>query len=109
MDQESRNMITRAYKRTEQLLIENTDKLHKVCEFSRSWSYLRHELTSTIILVQLAEALLKKETLAYEEVEQLIEPPPFGKKRLVEPADFESSMPIPPTQAESPPPQPAAS
>ncbi|XP_014227398.1 paraplegin [Trichogramma pretiosum] len=85
MDQEARTIITRAYKRTEQLLLENKDKLEK-----------------------LATALLQKETLTYEEVEKLIGPPPFGKKRLVEPADFESSIPVPPTPTETHPPQQAA-
>jgi len=40
---------------------------------------------------QLAEALLERETLTYEDVEKLIGPPPFGKKRLVEPAEFEKA------------------
>lgn len=40
---------------------------------------------------QLAEALLKRETLSYDDVEKLIGPPPYGKKRLVEPAEFENS------------------
>jgi len=44
-------------------------------------------------LYQLAEALLEKETLTYDDVEKLIGPPPFGKKRLVEPAEFEKSGP----------------
>lgn len=42
---------------------------------------------------QLAEALLERETLTYDDVEKLIGPPPFGKKRLVEPAEFEESDP----------------
>ncbi|OXU17169.1 hypothetical protein TSAR_015243 [Trichomalopsis sarcophagae] len=85
MDQEARTIITQAYKRTEQLLLENQDKLKL-----------------------LAEGLLQKETLTYEEVEKLIGPPPFGKKNLVEPADFENSVPVPePPKSESPPPQPA--
>ncbi|KAJ8687520.1 hypothetical protein QAD02_023314 [Eretmocerus hayati] len=87
MDLEARNIITRAYKRTEQLLIENSDKLKL-----------------------LAESLILKETLTCEEIEKLIGPPPFGKKNLVEPADFESSIetssPTPPEQ-ESSPQQPA--
>lgn len=48
---------------------------------------------------QLAQALLEKETLTYEDVEILIGPPPYGKKRLVEPAEFEESSPA----RESPP------
>lgn len=36
--------------------------------------------------------MLKNETLSYEDVERLIGPPPFGRKRLIEPADFEESV-----------------
>lgn len=42
---------------------------------------------------QLAEALLERETLTYDDVEKLIGPPLYGKKRLVEPAEFEKSGP----------------
>ncbi|XP_058807496.1 paraplegin isoform X2 [Phymastichus coffea] len=85
MDQEARIIIAKVYKKTEQLLLENQDKLKLI-----------------------AEALLKKETLTYEEVEQLIGPPPFGKKKLIEPADFENSTPIPESpELGTPPPQPA--
>lgn len=37
----------------------------------------------------MAENLIKKETLNYNDVEALIGPPPYGNKRLIEPADFE--------------------
>lgn len=37
----------------------------------------------------MAETLLKKETLNYKDVEDLIGPPPHGKKRLIDPAEFE--------------------
>jgi spastic paraplegia protein 7 len=40
----------------------------------------------------LAETLLKKETLNYDDVEKLIGPPPFGKKRLIGPEEFEQSV-----------------
>lgn len=43
-------------------------------------------------LLQIAEALLKKEVLNYDDVEALIGPPPHGKKNLIEPADFELSV-----------------
>jgi spastic paraplegia 7 len=42
--------------------------------------------------IQLAEALLKKETLNYVDVEALIGPPPHGKKNLIEPLQFESEI-----------------
>lgn len=68
MDAEVRRIIGEAYERTRQLLLDNKDKLDK-----------------------LAEALLERETLTYDDVEKLIGPPPFGKKRLIEPAEFEKS------------------
>ncbi|KAI4469499.1 atp-dependent protease [Holotrichia oblita] len=69
IDGEARRLITRAYKKTEEVLTLHKDKL---------------EL--------LAETLLKKETLNYEDVEKLLGPPPHGKKRLIEPAEFEESV-----------------
>ncbi|XP_011870335.1 PREDICTED: paraplegin [Vollenhovia emeryi] len=71
MDAEVRRIIGEAYERTRQLLLDNKDKLDT-----------------------LAEALLKRETLSYDDVEKLIGPPPYGKKRLVEPAEFENSDPV---------------
>ncbi|XP_072755555.1 mitochondrial inner membrane m-AAA protease component paraplegin [Anoplolepis gracilipes] len=68
MDAEVRRIIGEAYERTRRLLLDNKDKLDK-----------------------LAEALLERETLTYDDVEKLIGPPPFGKKRLIEPAEFEKS------------------
>ncbi|XP_033340162.2 SPG7 matrix AAA peptidase subunit, paraplegin [Megalopta genalis] len=65
MDAEVRRIIGEAVKVTEKLLMDNEDKLKL-----------------------LAEELLKKETLTYEDVEKLLGPPPYGKKRLVEPAEF---------------------
>ena len=41
---------------------------------------------------QLAEALLKKETLRYEEVEELLGPPPHGRKNVVDFGEFEQSV-----------------
>jgi spastic paraplegia protein 7 len=52
---------------------------------------LQH-LTNSIVVFQLAETLLKKETLNYDDVEKLIGPPPFGKKSLIGPAEFEESV-----------------
>ncbi|GJQ87160.1 hypothetical protein Trydic_g12516 [Trypoxylus dichotomus] len=69
IDEEARKLVTRAYKRTEEVLTQHKEKL---------------EL--------LAETLLKKETLNYEDVEALLGPPPFGKKKLIEPAEFEESV-----------------
>jgi len=69
IDKEVNRLIMDAYFQTEKLLTENRDKL-----------------------VKLAEALLKKETLVYEEVLELWGPPPFPDKALVEPVQFESEM-----------------
>ncbi|XP_044269257.1 paraplegin [Tribolium madens] len=69
IDIEARRLVRRAYKRTEEVLLKNKEKL---------------EL--------LAETLLKKETLNYDDVENLLGPPPFGAKHLIEPAEFEESV-----------------
>jgi spastic paraplegia protein 7 len=69
MDQEARLMIAEAYRRTESLLNENKATLKTI-----------------------AEALLKRETLNYADVEALIGPPPHGKKHLVSPVEFEKSI-----------------
>ncbi|XP_011148234.2 paraplegin isoform X2 [Harpegnathos saltator] len=68
MDIEVRKMIAEAYEQTRKLLLDNKDKLDT-----------------------LAGALLERETLTYDDVENLIGPPPYGKKRLIEPAEFEES------------------
>ncbi|RWS28905.1 Paraplegin-like protein [Leptotrombidium deliense] len=65
MDIQARNLIANAYKKTETILLENKDKLKT-----------------------LAEELLKSETLNYSDIEKLIGPPPFGKKKVIEMIDF---------------------
>ncbi|KAH8396278.1 hypothetical protein KR222_007227 [Zaprionus bogoriensis] len=70
VDNEARNMVAEAYKKTEGILIEHRDKLEK-----------------------LAEALLDKETLDYDEVVSLIGPPPYDPaKRQVDAVEFEQSL-----------------
>merc|ERR1719228_37939 len=69
MDHEARLLIAAAYKRTESTLLEHKDKLET-----------------------LAESLLLKETLNYQDVEALLGPPPFGKKTLVSPVDYEQGL-----------------
>uniref|UniRef100_A0A182NVI8 AAA+ ATPase domain-containing protein n=1 Tax=Anopheles dirus TaxID=7168 RepID=A0A182NVI8_9DIPT len=70
IDFEARKMITEAYERTEQILRENGDKLNR-----------------------LAEALLEKETLNYDQVVELIGPPRYeDAKRKIEPVEFEDSL-----------------
>ena len=69
MDHEARKLIAESYRLTEEVLRKNKDALRKM-----------------------AEALLEKETLNYEDVERLLGPPPFGKKHLVSPADYEQQL-----------------
>lgn len=69
-DMEARRMITEAYEKTEQILRDNGDKLRT-----------------------LAEALLEKETLNYDQVVELIGPPLYDDaKRKIEPVEFEDSL-----------------
>ena len=58
-------LVGSAYKQTESVLLKNRDKLKT-----------------------LAEALLERETLNYDDVVKLIGPPPFGEKKKVEVIDF---------------------
>jgi len=69
MDEEARRMVAQAYKRTEEVLTIHKGKLEK-----------------------LAEALLARETLNYDEVEVLLGPPPHGKKKLIGPEEFEVTV-----------------
>ncbi|KAJ8737297.1 hypothetical protein PYW07_000568 [Mythimna separata] len=69
MDLEARKLIGEAYFRTEKLLRDNQEKL-----------------------ITLAEALLKKETLNFQDVEKILGPTPFPKKKFIEPVEFETSL-----------------
>eukprot|EP00095_Tigriopus_kingsejongensis_P000749 maker-scaffold273_size229271-snap-gene-1.20 protein:Tk00749 transcript:maker-scaffold273_size229271-snap-gene-1.20-mRNA-1 annotation:"PREDICTED: paraplegin" len=69
MDMEARQLIARSYKITEGVLQTHKDKL-----------------------TLMAEELLKRETLNYDDVVALLGEPPFGKKNLVSPADFEKQL-----------------
>ncbi|XP_055910268.1 paraplegin [Eupeodes corollae] len=70
IDREARKLVSAAYENTEKVLKTNRDKL-----------------------IKLAEALLEKETLNYDEVVSLIGPPLHEKaKRMIEPVDFEDSL-----------------
>ncbi|XP_058834608.1 paraplegin [Topomyia yanbarensis] len=70
IDREARQMITEAYEQTEQILRENVEKLRT-----------------------LAEALLARETLNYDQVVELIGPPKYDDaKRKIEPVEFEDSL-----------------
>ncbi|XP_072386948.1 mitochondrial inner membrane m-AAA protease component paraplegin [Diabrotica undecimpunctata] len=69
IDAESRTLVARAYQHTENVLRKNRKMLEA-----------------------LAEALLVKETLNYDDVEKLLGPPPFGRKKLIEPAEFEENL-----------------
>ena len=69
MDREARLLIAKAYTTTEQLLKDNKANLEIM-----------------------AEALLERETLNYDDVEKLLGPPPHGKKHLVSPVEFENQL-----------------
>uniref|UniRef100_F7EWL3 Mitochondrial inner membrane m-AAA protease component paraplegin n=2 Tax=Monodelphis domestica TaxID=13616 RepID=F7EWL3_MONDO len=62
MDQEARLLVAKAYRHTEKVLQENQVKLHS-----------------------LANALLEKEVINYEDIEALIGPPPHGPKKMITP------------------------
>lgn len=70
IDLETRQIIQEAYFRAEEILKTNRDKLTK-----------------------LAEALLKSETLNYDEVVALIGPPKYdAARRKIDPIEFEQSL-----------------
>lgn len=58
-------LVGSAYRATEKVILDNRDKLNVI-----------------------AEALLKKETLNYQEIVELVGPPPHGAKKQVEVIDF---------------------
>ncbi|EDL92777.1 spastic paraplegia 7 homolog (human) [Rattus norvegicus] len=62
MDHEARLLVARAYRHTEKVLLDNLDKLQA-----------------------LANALLEKEVINYEDIEALIGPPPHGPKKMIAP------------------------
>ncbi|XP_068117082.1 mitochondrial inner membrane m-AAA protease component paraplegin isoform X2 [Hyperolius riggenbachi] len=65
MDYEAQQLVSLAYKRTEQLLLDNRDKLQ-----------------------MLASALLEKEVINYSDIEALIGPPPHGPKTMIAPQSW---------------------
>ena len=69
MDLEARKLIAESYRLTQEVLREHREALEKM-----------------------AEALLVKETLNYDDIEALLGPPPHGKKALVSPADYEKQL-----------------
>ncbi|XP_043208534.1 paraplegin-like [Amphibalanus amphitrite] len=87
MDVEARALVARAYRHTEQVLQENMDKLQ-----------------------MMAEALMSRDTLNYDDVVALIGPPPHGHKHLVTHQDFEEELKEEAATAGPPPnaPPPAA-
>ncbi|XP_075394136.1 mitochondrial inner membrane m-AAA protease component paraplegin isoform X4 [Tenrec ecaudatus] len=62
MDHEAKLLVAKAYRHTEQVLRGNLDKLQA-----------------------LANALLEKEVVNYEDIEALIGPPPHGPKKMIPP------------------------
>ncbi|XP_036896039.1 paraplegin isoform X2 [Sturnira hondurensis] len=62
MDHEARLLVAKAYRHTEKVLQDNLDKLQV-----------------------LANALLEKEVINYDDIEALIGPPPHGPKKMIAP------------------------
>lgn len=69
IDLSARRILAESYKATEALLLENKDKLQK-----------------------LADQLMVKETLSFNDVENLIGPPCGDASRLTDPVEFEASL-----------------
>ncbi|XP_039763854.1 paraplegin [Pararge aegeria] len=69
IDMEAKKLIADAYFRTEDILRKNQDKLKA-----------------------LAEELIKKETLNFKDVEGILGPPPFPRKKFIDPVEFESNL-----------------
>ncbi|XP_056090791.1 paraplegin [Rhinichthys klamathensis goyatoka] len=65
MDHEAKLLIAQAYRRTEKLLLDNRDKL-----------------------ILLANALLEREVVNYEDIEALLGPSPFGPKKMIAPQSW---------------------
>ncbi|UYV61543.1 K02A2.6-like [Cordylochernes scorpioides] len=83
MDFHASRMVGQAYKHSEQLLREHRDKL-----------------------IILAEALLKKETLNYSDIEALIGPPPHGPRQCVDIPDWGTTPTMDPSSTPKKQPQP---
>uniref|UniRef100_A0A803T2A4 SPG7 matrix AAA peptidase subunit, paraplegin n=1 Tax=Anolis carolinensis TaxID=28377 RepID=A0A803T2A4_ANOCA len=62
---EAKMLVAQAYRHTEKLLLDNRDKLR-----------------------MLANALLEKEVINYEDIEALIGPPPHGPKKMISPQSW---------------------
>nr|XP_057944743.1 paraplegin isoform X2 [Doryrhamphus excisus] len=65
MDHEAKMLIARAYRHTEKLLLDNRDKL-----------------------TVLANALLEREVVNYDDIEALLGPPPHGPKKMILPQSW---------------------
>ncbi|XP_063169187.1 paraplegin isoform X2 [Candoia aspera] len=65
MDHEAKMLIAQAYRHTEKLLMDNRDKLR-----------------------MLADALLEKEVVNYDDIEALLGPPPHGPKKMISPQSW---------------------
>lgn len=61
--------------------------------YDSDWFHVWYIHTCSVyILFQLAEELLKKETLNFEEVKAILGPPPFPRKKFIDPIEFENSL-----------------
>ncbi|XP_059569952.1 paraplegin isoform X2 [Alligator mississippiensis] len=65
MDHEAKVLVNQAYRCTEKILLDNRNKLQ-----------------------MLADALLEKEVINYDDIEALIGPPPYGTKKMIAPQSW---------------------
>lgn len=92
VDIESRKMVQMAYLKAEEVLKTNRDKLIKVKQIQKP-AVAPEILNSPNFILQLAEALLEKETLNYDQVVELIGAPTHeAAKRRIDPIEFENSI-----------------
>lgn len=90
IDKEVRQIVASAYSNTEDILRNNADKLSTVIK--KDIKILTSD-NFFFIYNQLAENLLKRETLNYDEVVELIGPPLHEKSRAkIEPVEFEETL-----------------
>lgn len=84
METEVSRLVADAYFKTEKLIKDNLNKLELVI-----FLYMNDNCYNIIMLqFQIAEELLRKESLNYDEMVKLIGPPPNGEKRAVESYGF---------------------
>ncbi|KAG8144231.1 hypothetical protein E2320_001328 [Naja naja] len=120
MDHEAKLLIAQAYRRTEKLLMDNRDKLkmnRQICDFILEYLDVDNAEVKAAYDIpdtrhsqkkmwQLADALLEKEVINYEDIEALLGPPPHGPKKTISPQSWiEAERDKQDRGEEEPPPQ----